>query len=109
MYLIVENTPLLATFVSAQKTINCQLSQVPGSSMLCGISDMDSCSSMSAAFTTDLVAFTEPSYSLREFAESQRRNPDTAKCCKCVEILLAQDAVEDDEYEDPKPTSPVCL
>lgn len=38
---------------------------------------------------------------LEEFAKSQRRNPDTAKCYQCVEMILAQDAIEEDKYEDP--------
>lgn len=38
---------------------------------------------------------------LESFAKSQRRNPDTAKCFACVEGQLANEAFDEDKYEDP--------
>jgi hypothetical protein len=38
---------------------------------------------------------------LEDFAKSQRRNPDTAKCFKCVEAQLANEAFDEEKYEDP--------
>ncbi|EUC43316.1 hypothetical protein COCMIDRAFT_38734 [Bipolaris oryzae ATCC 44560] len=38
---------------------------------------------------------------LEDFAKSQRRNPDTAKCFACVEGQLANEAFNEDKYEDP--------
>lgn len=38
---------------------------------------------------------------LEDFAKSQRRNPDTAKCFACVEGQLANEAFDEDKYEDP--------
>ena len=38
---------------------------------------------------------------LEEFAKSQRAKPDTAKCFKCVEAQLADEAVDEDRYIEP--------
>jgi DNA repair protein RAD7 len=37
---------------------------------------------------------------LEEFAKSQRAKPDTAKCFKCIEAQLADEAVDEDRYEN---------
>jgi DNA repair protein RAD7 len=37
---------------------------------------------------------------LEAFAKSQRSKPDTAKCFKCVEVQLADDAFDEDRYVD---------
>jgi DNA repair protein RAD7 len=37
---------------------------------------------------------------LEDFAKSQRSKPDTAKCFKCVEAQLADEAFNEDRYED---------
>lgn len=37
---------------------------------------------------------------LEDFAKSQRCKPDTAKCFKCVEQQLADEAFNEDRYED---------
>jgi DNA repair protein RAD7 len=38
---------------------------------------------------------------LEDFAKSQRSKPDTAKCFKCIEAQLADEAFDVDRYEDP--------
>ncbi|KAF2116564.1 Stc1 domain-containing protein [Lophiotrema nucula] len=39
---------------------------------------------------------------LEEFAKSQRAKPDNAECMACVEKRLALEAVNEDDYEDPR-------
>ncbi|KAF1851643.1 uncharacterized protein K460DRAFT_38780 [Cucurbitaria berberidis CBS 394.84] len=39
---------------------------------------------------------------LEEFANSQRNKPDTARCFKCTDERVSQEAINDEKYKDPK-------